>query len=208
MLCGRPAAAAYPNKPHYTIAADKKQRENGPGRKSGVLSGRVGCGRTAAAGGKISARCRKKSLDEMRRIEYDNGSESEGVKDMSEEYGNDLVTVLDDEGNEHQFEVLDAIENDDGRYVALLPVYTDAEAEVEGDGELVILEVVTRMGRICWCRSRMTIPSRRLPVCSRSVWRITTRSMRKRNRRTRSADRNGDRPAVHADCCLLTLLHL
>lgn len=146
MLCGRPVAAAYPNKPHYTIAADKKQRENGPGRKSGVLSGRVGCGRTAVAGGKISACCRKKSLDEMRRIEYDNGSESEGVNDMSEEYGNDLVTVLDDEGNEHQFEVLDAIENDDGRYVALLPVYTDAEAEVEGDGELVILEVVDQDG--------------------------------------------------------------
>ena len=41
---------------------------------------------------------------------------------MSEEYGNDLVSVLDDEGNEHQFEVLDAIETDDGRYVALLPV--------------------------------------------------------------------------------------
>ena len=29
---------------------------------------------------------------------------------MSEEYGNNIVSVLDDEGNEHQFEVLDAIE--------------------------------------------------------------------------------------------------
>lgn len=65
---------------------------------------------------------------------------------MSEEYGNDLVTVLDDEGNEHQFELLDAIENDEGRYVALLPVYTEAEAAVEGDGELVILEVVDQDG--------------------------------------------------------------
>ena len=33
---------------------------------------------------------------------------------MSEEYGNSLVTVLDDEGNEHQFELLDAIETDEG----------------------------------------------------------------------------------------------
>jgi len=65
---------------------------------------------------------------------------------MSEEYGNSLVSVLDDEGNEHQFEVLDAIETDDGRYVALLPIYTDAEAAVEGDGELVILEVVDEDG--------------------------------------------------------------
>ncbi|MBQ1950154.1 MAG: DUF1292 domain-containing protein [Clostridia bacterium] len=65
---------------------------------------------------------------------------------MSEEYGNSLVSVLDDEGNEHQFELLDAIETDDGRYVALLPIYNEAEAAIEGDGELVILEVVDENG--------------------------------------------------------------
>ena len=65
---------------------------------------------------------------------------------MSEEYGNDLVSVLDDEGNEHQFEILDAIETDDGRYAALLPVYSDAEEAIEDDGELVILQVVEENG--------------------------------------------------------------
>ena len=65
---------------------------------------------------------------------------------MSEEYGNSIVSVLDDEGNEHQFELLDAIETDDGRYVALLPIYNEAEAAIEGDGELVILEVVDENG--------------------------------------------------------------
>ena len=65
---------------------------------------------------------------------------------MAEEYGNDLVSVIDDEGNEHQFEVLDAIETDEGRYVALLPVYSEAEAAIEDDGELVILEVVNDQG--------------------------------------------------------------
>ena len=60
---------------------------------------------------------------------------------MSDEYGADLVTVLDDEGNEHQFELLDAIETDDGRYVALLPVYDDADESVNDDGELIILSV-------------------------------------------------------------------
>ena len=65
---------------------------------------------------------------------------------MSEEFGNSLVTVLDDEGNEHQFELLDAIETDEGRYVALLPIYTEAEALLEDDGELVILEVVNDNG--------------------------------------------------------------
>ena len=65
---------------------------------------------------------------------------------MSEEYGNSLVSVLDDEGNEHQFELLDAIETDEGRYVALLPIYSEAEAAIEDDGELVILEVVNDNG--------------------------------------------------------------
>ena len=65
---------------------------------------------------------------------------------MSEEYGSDIVSVLDDEGNEHQFELLDAIETDEGRYVALLPIYSDAESAIEDDGELVILEVVNDEG--------------------------------------------------------------
>lgn len=51
-----------------------------------------------------------------------------------------------DEGNEHQFELLDAIETDDGRYVALLPVYDDADESVNDDGELIILEVAEENG--------------------------------------------------------------
>ena len=65
---------------------------------------------------------------------------------MSEDFGNNIVSVLDDEGNEHQFELLDAIETDDGRYVALLPIYSEAEAAIDDDGELVILEVVDDNG--------------------------------------------------------------
>ena len=60
---------------------------------------------------------------------------------MADEYGADLVTVLDDEGNQHQFERVDAIETDDGRYVALLPVYDDPSETLNDDGELIILQV-------------------------------------------------------------------
>ena len=65
---------------------------------------------------------------------------------MSEEYGNDLVTVVDDEGNQHQFEVLDAIETDTGRFVALVPVYDNPADLIEDDGELVILTVKEENG--------------------------------------------------------------
>ena len=60
---------------------------------------------------------------------------------MADEYGPDLVTVLDDDGNEYTFELMDAIETDDGRFVALLPVYDDPSEEVNDDGELIILSV-------------------------------------------------------------------
>lgn len=64
-----------------------------------------------------------------------------GEDNMAEEYGPDLISVLDDEGNEHVFELLDAIETDDGRFVALLPVYEDPSEELGDDGELIILAV-------------------------------------------------------------------
>ena len=65
---------------------------------------------------------------------------------MSEDYGADLVTVQDEDGKEHQFEIIDAIETDDGRYVALLPVYDDPEETLNDDGELIILQVVEEDG--------------------------------------------------------------
>lgn len=61
---------------------------------------------------------------------------------LNENYGNDFVTVIDENGVEHTFEELDRIETDDGRYVALLPVYDTAEEILDDDGELIILSVV------------------------------------------------------------------
>lgn len=58
------------------------------------------------------------------------------------DFGNNIVSVVDEEGVEHTFEELDRIETDDGRYIALLPIYTEAEEILDGDGELIILSVV------------------------------------------------------------------
>ena len=62
-----------------------------------------------------------------------------------DEFTPDLVSVVDEEGNQHQFEILDAIETDEARYVALVPVL-DPQAAVEDDGELIVLQVVTEDG--------------------------------------------------------------
>lgn len=60
---------------------------------------------------------------------------------MDENYNPDIVSVVDEDGVEHIFEELDRIETDDARYVALLPVYDEAEEILEDDGELIILKV-------------------------------------------------------------------
>ncbi len=70
---------------------------------------------------------------------------------MNNEFSADLITLIDDEGTEHSFEILDIIENDDGCFYALLP---QAEAKnitehasyyifeaIEENGEQVLAEV-------------------------------------------------------------------
>jgi len=57
------------------------------------------------------------------------------------EYDPDLVTLTDDEGKEYTFEVLDAIETDTGRYLAMLPTYNDPKEMLDDSGELVIVKV-------------------------------------------------------------------
>lgn len=49
-----------------------------------------------------------------------------------------IVSVIDEDGEEHIFEELDTIETDDNEYVALLPVYDDDITDE--DGELIILK--------------------------------------------------------------------
>ena len=65
---------------------------------------------------------------------------------MSEEFGPDIVTVIDEDGKEHIFEELDRIETDEGRYVALVPCYEDSQEYLEDSGELIILEVTEENG--------------------------------------------------------------
>ncbi len=69
---------------------------------------------------------------------------SDAIK--NEEYNPDIVTLCDDEGKEYTFEVLDAIETDTGRYLAMLPIYDDPKKMLDDSGELVIVKVEEENG--------------------------------------------------------------
>ena len=67
-------------------------------------------------------------------------------KIVNEDYQPDLIELIDDEGNKYNFEVLDAIENDEARYLALLPLHSDPQAMLDDSGELVIVKVAEENG--------------------------------------------------------------
>ena len=58
---------------------------------------------------------------------------------MSEEYGNDFVTIIDDEGNEFELELLDTIDYNGETFAAFLPTDMD---EDDPDYGLIILSGV------------------------------------------------------------------
>ena len=61
---------------------------------------------------------------------------------MDNQYEADLITLIDDEGNEHEFEIIDELENDDGHYMALVPTQQEPE-EISSEAETYyIFEVV------------------------------------------------------------------
>ena len=68
------------------------------------------------------------------------------IMDENKEYNPDIVTVEDENGNVHTFEIADAIETDDARYLAMIPVYDDPQDILTGDGELIIVEVLEEDG--------------------------------------------------------------
>lgn len=65
---------------------------------------------------------------------------------MEYEYEADLITLVDDEGQEHEFEVLDTLETDEGVFMALVPTRQNPEEVAEEAETYYIFEVVEEDG--------------------------------------------------------------
>lgn len=61
---------------------------------------------------------------------------------MSEEYGNNFVTLTDEDGNEVEFEHIDTVEYNGKMYLAFIP----AELSLEEEAEVVIMQVIQENG--------------------------------------------------------------
>lgn len=65
---------------------------------------------------------------------------------MNNEFAADLITLIDDQGEEHEFEILDVIENTKGCFYALFPIPKTSEELVQSEGIYYIFEEVEEDG--------------------------------------------------------------
>lgn len=62
---------------------------------------------------------------------------------MSDDYGDDFITLTDEEGNSFELEHLDTLESDGNTYMAFIPSDTPEDSE---SAELIILKVSSENG--------------------------------------------------------------
>lgn len=62
--------------------------------------------------------------------------------DDENNYNPDIYNLIDEDGVEQVFELLDVMEIDDERYFALVPYYEEPTESIDDDGDLVILKSV------------------------------------------------------------------
>lgn len=65
---------------------------------------------------------------------------------MDKGFEADLITLIDDEGQEHEFEIIDELETDDGHFMALVPTRQDPEDMASDAETYYIFEVIEEDG--------------------------------------------------------------
>ena len=58
-----------------------------------------------------------------------------------DDYSPDLITLTDEDGKEFSFEVIDAADCNDERYLAVVPYAEDSTEQLEEDANLIIMRV-------------------------------------------------------------------
>lgn len=62
-------------------------------------------------------------------------------KGLPEDYSPDILTLTDEDGKEFSFEVIDAADYNDERYLAVVPYAEDSKEKLEEDASLILMRV-------------------------------------------------------------------
>lgn len=71
-----------------------------------------------------------------------------GLYFMSDEFGSDFMTIVDDDGTEYELEILATLEYNGSTYLAVIPA---ADADDDADTEVSILKSVEEDGEDILC---------------------------------------------------------
>ena len=64
------------------------------------------------------------------------------TEEMNVGFGPEIITLVDEDGLEHEFELLDELDSDDGEhYIAIFPTANNSQEYIDSDGELIIMKV-------------------------------------------------------------------
>lgn len=61
--------------------------------------------------------------------------------ELPEDYSPDILTLTDEDGKEFSFEVIDAADYNDERYLAVVPYAEDSKEKLEEDASLILMRV-------------------------------------------------------------------
>lgn len=64
----------------------------------------------------------------------------ENLENQLDDVSPDLLTIEDEEGNTHEFEIIDQLDYENQSYVALIPAIDEDEEFDDEHGELIILK--------------------------------------------------------------------
>ncbi len=64
------------------------------------------------------------------------------MSNENENYEPDLISLLDEEGNEYEFEILDEIDYKDAHYYALMPLFDLPEEDIDSQSTYMIFEAI------------------------------------------------------------------
>lgn len=70
-----------------------------------------------------------------------NPAEDLNITEDLEEYNPTIITLVDEENNEHQFEMVDDIDHNEERYVAVVPYHEDPAKALEEEPVLIIFRI-------------------------------------------------------------------
>ncbi len=66
---------------------------------------------------------------------------SDNNTNMNEEYTPTIITLVDEDNNEHSFEIIDSFENNEETYVAVVPYFEDPAKAFEEDPTIIFFRV-------------------------------------------------------------------